>query len=107
MLKIAIIGCLCAIAVIKGQDMPPPPPPDGPPPPAPMANNRVARQAMPVPPMMPTQMQGGAGPGNLGMQGLGNIPDPTAIVAKAQEVGKQFLGGRRRRQATTAQPLES
>ena len=43
-------------------------------------------------------MQGGNG--NMGMQGLGNIPDPTAIIAKAQEVGRQFMSGRRRREAS-------
>lgn len=48
--------------------------------------------------MMPGSPQSQEGsPGNLGMQGLGNIPDPTAVVAKAQEIGRQFLGGRRRR----------
>lgn len=48
---------------------------------------------------IPQGMNGGGGPGNLGMQGLGNIPDPTVWIAKGQEIASQFAKGRRRRHA--------
>lgn len=60
---------------------------------------QIARQAPPGgngP--IPQGMAGGMGPGNLGMQGLGNIPDPTVWIAKGQEIASQFAKGRRRRQ---------
>ncbi|KAF7998146.1 hypothetical protein HCN44_009544 [Aphidius gifuensis] len=54
---------------------------------------RRTRQAPGSGPVPPGGMTGGQG--NLGMQGLGNIPDPTAWVQKGQEVMSQMARGRR------------
>ncbi|KAK0178360.1 hypothetical protein PV328_002315 [Microctonus aethiopoides] len=88
MMKTMIILCLCGALLVTA---------------APRSHksgrSRVARQ-MPNPGAMmggggPNGMQGGGNPGNLAMQGLGNIPDPTAVIAKGQEIASQFARGRR------------
>ncbi|XP_011296675.1 collagen alpha-3(IV) chain [Fopius arisanus] len=101
MIKTVIIGCLCALIVVEAQHEGPPHKPPGPPgshgPSTQL--NRIARQAPPGDNgPIPQGMNGGMGPGNLGMQGLGNIPDPTVWIAKGQEIASQFAKGRRRRQ---------
>ncbi|XP_015122080.1 uncharacterized protein LOC107044645 [Diachasma alloeum] len=95
MIKAVFIVCLCTLLLVEAQHGPSDGDhPEGPPKPP----NRIARQAPPDnngP--IPQGMNGGMGPGNLGMQGLGNIPDPTVWIAKGQEIASQFAKGRRRR----------
>lgn len=38
------------------------------------------------------------------MQGLGNIPDPTAWIQKGQEIASQFARGRRQAPGGQASP---
>ncbi|XP_063981909.1 basic proline-rich protein-like [Diachasmimorpha longicaudata] len=100
MLKVVLVACICALVLVQAQPGPPGPPPGGPPPNPPPS--RMVRQAPPPPDNgpIPQGMNGGMGPGNLGMQGLGNIPDPTVWIAKGQEVASQFAKGRRRRETS-------
>ncbi|XP_015606651.1 uncharacterized protein LOC107273216 [Cephus cinctus] len=89
MIKFIILASLCALAL--GQAVPPPPSGDQLP-----QLNRVARQLPKISDMGQTM---GSGMPQLGNSGQGQVDtiDPMGLIKKGQNIAKEIMTGRKRR----------